>query len=175
MKDSPPTKDQLTLASVSLIKDSLAPKKALPILQKGTEGPFCLQAFCLQALTLLAPHLPWEQEAPPPSPQSTVQQAVQGWLQPGWDGSPARSSSVRISQKKQRHLSLRENQSSQGVRAEAGVYLTSFLGHRSAAPVESWLETAQISLQSGPGGRGGFPKRLLHLTEVTVNTIAWPI
>lgn len=171
MKDSPPTKDQLTLASVSLIKDSLAPKKVLLILQKGTEGPFCLQ----KALTLLVPHLPWEQEAPAPSPQSTVQQAVQGWLQPGWDGSPARSSSVRISEKKQRHLSLRENQSSQGVRAEAGVYLTSFLGHRSAAPVESWLETAQISLQSGPGGRGGFPKRLLHLTEVTVNTIAWPI
>lgn len=172
MKDSPPpTKDQLTLASVSLIKDSLAPRKALPILQKGTQGPFCLQ----KALTLLAPHLPWEQEAPPPSPQSTGQQALQGWLQPGWDGSPARSSSVRISQKKQRHLSLRENQSSQGVRAEAGVYLSSFLSHRSAARVESWLETAQISLQSGPGGRGGFPESLLHLTEVAVNTIAWPI
>lgn len=50
----PPIKDQLTLASVSLIKDSLAPKKALPILQKGKEGPLCLQ----KALTLWRPTCP---------------------------------------------------------------------------------------------------------------------
>lgn len=102
----------------------------------------------------MAPHLPWEQEVLPPRPQSTAQRAVQGRLQPGQEGSPARSSSACISQKKQRHLSLRENQSSQGVRAEAGVYLALRRAFSAAAP-EVPVKTAQISLQSGPRGGGG--------------------
>lgn len=69
------TKDQLTLASVSLIKseDSLAPKKALPILQKGTEGPFCLQ----KALTFWRP-LHWEQEAPLQVPRAQPSRLFRG-------------------------------------------------------------------------------------------------
>lgn len=120
----------------------------------------------------MAPHLPWEQEVLPPRPQSTAQWAVQGRLQPGQEGSPARSSSACISQKKQRHLSLRENQSSQGVRAEAGVYLAlrRAFSAAPAAPVHRSLSS------QAPGEEAGLlPERLLHCTEVAVNTIAWPI
>ena len=50
-----------------------------------------------EGLDPMAPHLPWEQEVLPPSPQSTAQRALQGRLQPGREGSPARSSSTCIS------------------------------------------------------------------------------